>query len=493
MNRTFLFSLLLLGLAVTWGREFADRLIEGGNSAHAYRVIEERLDDAAFDRYACADEVLDEELGAESLWEVVPVGATEDALLTPVRQSFVMDFEEEGEAAPVPLSQKFVDFFSQAIEMVKGERRKITHEIRRGDTLARIWLAHGASPQSAHLAARALNDSGVSAGSFRLGEKVELEVTVLGDIRSFVRHMDDGRTLIIERAEDGSYEHEIIEHEIRNTRKNSGGVITSCFSDAAHKNAVPPEIVDEMADLLGSRIEFRKDIQPGDTFSVIYEERVAENGVKLAPGPIVAASIVSDGKTFAAVRHVAKNGKAVYFNEKGFAQGDAFLRYPLKFTRISSVFASARFHPVLKKSRPHNGVDFAAPTGTPVRTIGDGLIDFAGWTSGGGYTVRVRHDARYTTAYLHLSKIGRGVTQGKRISRGDVIGAVGSTGLATGPHLHFSLYDKGKYIDPLSSKLPAIMAQDDMIPNKYLMQVLAELNSTHESVRMAWADGRKLG
>jgi murein DD-endopeptidase MepM/ murein hydrolase activator NlpD len=230
-------------------------------------------------------------------------------------------------------------------------------------------------------------------------------------------------------------------------------------------------------------VEFTKDIQPGDSFTVVYEDRVSEDGERLAPGAIKAASIQLSGKMLAVVRDVAKDGTVRYFDEKGSMPTKSFLRYPLKYSRISSMFAFSRMHPVLKISRPHNGVDFSAPLGTPVRTVGDGVIVFSGYGSSTGYMIRIQHNARYTTEYMHLNSISKSARKGAQVGRGDVIGTVGRTGLASGVHLHFGLFDKGKYIDPMKAKI--LDVPSEVRPPAAVLVMIEDLKKAHHAVNLA--------
>jgi murein DD-endopeptidase MepM/ murein hydrolase activator NlpD len=186
---------------------------------------------------------------------------------------------------------------------------------------------------------------------------------------------------------------------------------------------------------------------------------------------------------YAVVRDVSADGTVRYFDEKGEMPTKSFLRYPVQFTRISSVFTHARFHPVLKVSRPHNGVDFAAPIGTPIRTVGDGVVVFAGYNRSGGNMIKIAHDSRYTTEYMHLSKIASGVKTGSRVTRGSVIGALGNTGLSSGPHLHFGLFDRGKYVDPMKAKI--IQSAPEIKAPKAVLAMIAELKKTHQTIAVA--------
>jgi len=210
---------------------------------------------------------------------------------------------------------------------------------------------------------------------------------------------------------------------------------------------------------------------------VIYRQLMQKGSPAGVAGPIIAVVFESDGKSYYALRYVGADGKARYFDENGKVLGDSFLRFPLQFSKITSAFSDARFHPILRIMKPHNGVDFAAATGTPVRTIGDGQIVFAGYKGPDGNMVKIRHNDRITTEYLHLSAITAGIRRGTKVSKGQLIGAVGSTGLSTGSHLHFGMFDRGKYVDPLKTALPNCenLSRDKAIDKKYLAGLLLTL------------------
>ncbi|MBI3797296.1 MAG: peptidoglycan DD-metalloendopeptidase family protein [Deltaproteobacteria bacterium] len=226
-----------------------------------------------------------------------------------------------------------------------------------------------------------------------------------------------------------------------------GGRIENSLYKAALKAGVPGPIVDDLADMEWD-VEF-SELQPGDTFKVLFEE-FQRDGKLIERGRIVAAEIVTKGKTFTLFPLPREKGQSFSSSSR------AFLRYPLKFTRISSVFTTARFHPILERIRPHKGVDFAAPRGTPVRAVASGKVTFAGRQGGYGNIVCIDHPGPYDTAYAHLERIEKGLCQGDHVERGQIIGYVGATGLATGPHLHFELHKNGEYINPLVAKLPTI-------------------------------------
>jgi murein DD-endopeptidase MepM/ murein hydrolase activator NlpD len=204
-----------------------------------------------------------------------------------------------------------------------------------------------------------------------------------------------------------------------------------------------------IADLFAGDIDFDHDLQPGDEFEVVFETVVRE-GVRAGYADIVAATFTNEGKAYSAFRYQVPGGKPAYYDAEGRSLKRFFLASPLKFEpRITSGFSYRRLHPVLGYTRPHFGVDFGAPTGAPVVAIADGVVELAGNAAGGGNTVRLRHASGYESEYLHLSAFGSGIRVGAHVSQGQVIGRVGATGLATGPHLHFGLKKNGEHVNPL--------------------------------------------
>ncbi len=208
----------------------------------------------------------------------------------------------------------------------------------------------------------------------------------------------------------------------------------------------------ELANVFGYDIDFAQDIRAGDRFTVVYEE-IWRDGEFVRSGDIVAATFVNQGREFAAYRYTTSDGKLGYYDEEGRPVKKSFLRMPIEFARISSRFTSARKHPILGKVRAHQGVDYAARTGTPIRAAGDGRVAFAGWKGGYGRAVILDHGRGYTTLYGHMSRFGKYHT-GQRVVQGSVIGYVGASGLATGPHLHYEFRVAGVHRDPLKVTLP---------------------------------------
>ena len=215
---------------------------------------------------------------------------------------------------------------------------------------------------------------------------------------------------------------------------------------------ISPQLIVPLSEIYAWSVDFFG-LQPGDRFRVLYEQRKCDDEI-IAVDTIYYAEFVRDGKMIPAIMFDQGDNGNLYWNEKGESLRKAFLKAPLKFTRISSGFSYHRKHPVTGKVRAHTAVDYAAPTGTPVMTIGDGTVVSAGWTNGGGNTVKVRHNSVYTTSYMHLSRYGAGIKAGVRVRQGDVIGYVGSTGMSTGPHLDFRVWKNGSPINPLKMDSP---------------------------------------
>ncbi len=239
--------------------------------------------------------------------------------------------------------------------------------------------------------------------------------------------------------------------EVVTVEKTLSGIIKTSLYNAMIEGGASPVLVDNMADVFGWQLDFGR-LQVGDKYKVIYEENLVD-GESAGLGPILGAEFTHESNPFYAVRYDQGNGPD-YFDEKGHSLRKAFLRYPVKFTRISSRYSGRRFHPVLKRYKSHRGTDYAAPTGTPIRAAGDGIISEARYKGGNGNYVKIRHNSTYSTQYLHMSRIASGVKPGAKVTQGQTIGYVGSTGLANGPHLCYRFWKNGVQVDALKVELP---------------------------------------
>lgn len=252
-------------------------------------------------------------------------------------------------------------------------------------------------------------------------------------------------------AEGGGYRVEKYEVPHRIEPTLSYGTIESTLYEAGIKSGVGPEIIETLSDIFAWDVDFATDIRKGDTFSVLYEI-IYVDGKRFDTGRILGARMTNAGRQFNAVWFVDAAGRGDYYDTNGKSLSRTLLKSPLRYRRISSRFTRKRYHPILKKYRPHHGVDYAAPSGTPVESAGDGKIVFAGWKKGYGRFVKIRHNSIYTSAYGHMSRIKKGIKKNTRVRQGQVIGYVGSTGLSTGPHLHYEVSYKGRLVNPLKLK-----------------------------------------
>ena len=284
------------------------------------------------------------------------------------------------------------------------------------------------------------------------GQEIEFYVDTQSRLTRLVHQLDRIRSLHVSRDGDAFTFEEVVEPpEVAVAA--AAGVIDSSLFLAGQRAGLSDNVIMQMAEIFGWDVDFALDIRPGDRFALIYEEQF-KDGEVIGEGPIIAAEFTNRGRRIRAVRYVDPAGHTDYFSEDGRSMRKAFLRTPVNFTRISSRFSLSRRHPLLHKIRAHRGVDYAAPTGTAVKASGDGKVVFAGNKGGYGRTVILRHGSTYTTLYAHLSRFPKGIRPGKRVEQGQTIGYVGSTGLATGPHLHYEFRVRGTHRDPLKVELP---------------------------------------
>lgn len=240
------------------------------------------------------------------------------------------------------------------------------------------------------------------------------------------------------------------------------GIIKTSFYDSALEHGINPSLILELAEIFAWDIDFFMDVRPHDSYSILYEKIYAK-GKFIRNGRILAAEFINNGKHLEAYYFEDPTGYKDYYNANGKSLCKTFLRSPLRYKRISSRFSYHRLHPILGVVRPHLGIDYAAPIGTPVEAVGDGRIVFIGWKGGFGKFIKIKHNHIYTSTYGHLSRFAKGLKRGSFVKQGQVIGYVGSTGLSTGPHLDFRFLAYGKYIDYLRFKQP----QGKSIPQLY--------------------------
>ncbi len=328
-----------------------------------------------------------------------------------------------------------------------------TIKIKTGDTLASIFSRAGLSARTTYQVVQ-LNKQTRKLTRIRPGQKISILTNKDKQLVSLKYMPDLTQTLIIKRQQNGQLKSEIQHHKLDPIPVFKSGTITSSLFEAANKSDIPENIIMELAGIFGWDIDFALDIRKGDRFAVVYNELYKE-GEKIRDGRILAAEFINRGKVFKALYYTDPKGDSGYFTPDGKSMRKAFLRSPVKFSHISSRFTLRRWHPVLAKWRSHKGVDYAAPRGTPIRAAGDGKVLKVAVSRSYGNVIFLQHGAKYTTVYAHMSRFARGMRKGKRVKQGQVIGYVGSTGYATGPHLHFEFRVNGVHRNPLTVKLPA--------------------------------------
>jgi murein DD-endopeptidase MepM/ murein hydrolase activator NlpD len=362
--------------------------------------------------------------------------------------------------------------------------------VRRNDTLDRIFRQ--LKLDLADLAKiRELEGARERLDLLRPGDLITI-VHADGLLQALKRRISDTETLQVLRSEQG-FSAELVEVPLQVRRVQRHGHIDSSLFAAARSVGVGPGVIMQMAnDIFGWDIDFALEIRPGDQFSVVYEQKYRD-GEYLGDGRVIAAEFVNSGRSFRAVHYRSADGEVDdYFTPEGRSVRRQFLRAPVDFARISSNFNLRRMHPILNRIRAHKGVDYAAPTGTPIKAAGDGRVGVAGWKGGYGRAVILEHGGGITTLYGHMSKIAAGIRPGQRVRQGQIIGYVGATGAATGPHLHYEYRVNGVHKNPRTVPLPAA----EPIPPGYLADfqvhigpLLADLDRSKDAMMAAAESG----
>lgn len=270
------------------------------------------------------------------------------------------------------------------------------------------------------------------------------------------------------------------------------GIINSSLFMAGKQAGIPNNLTMELANIFGFDIDFALDIQKGDSFKVIYEEQYL-NGKKIGIGDILSAEFINEGKTYRAVRYTNKEGVTRYYGADGKGLNKAFLRTPVDFARISSSFSLGRLHPILNTIRAHKGTDYAAATGTPIRATGDGKVIFAGRQGGYGNLIVIQHGQGFETRYGHMNSFAKGITTGSRVTQGQIIGTVGMTGLASGPHLHYEFHMNGQVRDPVTVPLPQSMGIAANEKDRFMaatQTLVAQLDTASRNSRIAMGESK---
>ena len=367
------------------------------------------------------------------------------------------------DASKLPVSQVIeslaleplaVDTFAAAVPLTLFR----SDTIRRDDTAQSLLQRMGVGDATAQ---QFLRSDPVAKQLFsgRTGKLVSVETTDRGELlRLTARWLpDDSRQfnrLVIEKQDTGLGSR-LETGELTASARLASGTIRSSLFAATDAVNLPDSVAVQLAEIFASDIDFRRDLRQGDRFSVVYETLEAD-GEAMRAGQVLSAEFINNGREHEAVWFDGEGKKGAYYGFDGQSSRKSYLTSPLEFSRVSSGYGM-RFHPISGQRKAHLGVDYAAPTGTPVRTIGDGVVTFAGWQRGYGNTIQIQHKEDKSTLYAHLSRVD--VTRGQRVEQGDRVGAVGSTGASTGPHLHFEFRTNNVPQDPLE-----VARQSENIP-----------------------------
>ncbi|WP_438281913.1 peptidoglycan DD-metalloendopeptidase family protein [Pseudomonas alabamensis] len=327
--------------------------------------------------------------------------------------------------------------------------REVT--VARGDTLSTLFAKVGLPANAVH-DLLASNKQAKQFSQLKHGQVLQFEFDKDGALALLHTKVNNLESIRLARTDKGfTFEREISKPVVRTAYAH--GVINSSLAASAQRAGLSHSMTMDMARVLGYDIDFAQDIRPGDEFDVVYEQKVMDGKV-VGTGNILSARFTNRGKTYTAVRYTNKQGNTSYYTADGNSLRKAFIRTPVDFARISSRFSAGRKHPILNKIRAHKGVDYAAPRGTPIKAAGDGKVLLAGRRGGYGNTVIIKHGNAYQTLYGHMQGFAKGVTTGSTVKQGQVIGYIGTTGLSTGPHLHYEFQVNGVHVDPLSQKVP---------------------------------------
>lgn len=387
-------------------------------------------------------------IATNSLPAFEPVAITSDKL---ARESFSLSLPE------LQAQQKIID---DANSLTPKQWREF--KVKSGDSLAQLFRRAEIKPQQ-------LDELMKSGKAVKTLSKIFPKdiIRVLSDdngVLQALRYDIDHKSYLMVEREQGALVAKTYNHEVETRQTHASGVIDSSLFLAGENAGISDNIIMELANIFGWDIDFALDIRKGDNFTVLYEE-LYRDGEKISDGKILAADFVNDGRIYRAVRYKnPQTSENEYYTPDGKSMRKAFIRSPVHFSRISSGFNLKRKHPILLNKRPHRGVDYAAKRGTPIFAAGDGKVIFKGKKGGYGKVMILKHGTKYTTLYAHLKTYNRKLKTGSRVKQGQTIAYVGSTGLATGPHLHYEFRVNGVHRNPLTVRLPA----SNPVPKRYL-------------------------
>jgi murein DD-endopeptidase MepM/ murein hydrolase activator NlpD len=326
-------------------------------------------------------------------------------------------------------------------------RKSLT--VSKGDTLSTLFSKAGLSTNDLHEAVNSSKDA-KRFSRLDVGQVLEFNLSASGKLQRLQSKLSDLESISLDKTAQGyAFKREMVKPDLRTTYTR--GTINSSLSQSAQTAGLPHSVTMDMASVFAYDIDFSEDIRQGDEFELVYEQKVI-NDKTVGTGNILSARFTNRGKIFTAVRYTNKQGVTSYYTAEGNSMRKAFIRSPVDFARISSGFSMGRRHPILNKIRAHKGIDYAAARGTPIKAAGDGRVTLAGRHGGYGNAVVIQHGNSYKTLYGHMQGFAKGVRTGSSVKQGQIIGYIGTTGLSTGPHLHYEFQVNGRHVNPLSIK-----------------------------------------
>ncbi|MGX5172976.1 peptidoglycan DD-metalloendopeptidase family protein [Aliikangiella sp. IMCC44653] len=372
-------------------------------------------------------------------------------------------------AIPIDLGKPKVDEIA-TFPMLEQSTLWQTEAVKKGDNLSLIFKRIGLSARQVHEVIN-LDQNAKLLLKLKPGELISYQLAE-GQLKALKYRIDIQQTLYIERTKNGLTSR-IDNKSIEVRTAYAHGTIEDSLFNAGKKAGLTDSQVMQLANIFDWDIDFILDIRKGDSFSFLYEEKFIE-GEKIGDGDILAAEFVNQGKSFVAVRYTDSKNNSSFYTPEGLSMRKAFLRAPVKFNYISSSFKPRRFHPILKRWKAHRGIDYRAPTGTPIRAAGDGRVIASSYNKYNGKYVFIQHGQGIVTKYLHMSK--RAVSNNKRVKQGQVIGYVGATGLAEAPHLHYEFVVNGVHRNPRTVKLPQAQPVEPSEKDRFIASTQPWLN-----------------
>ncbi len=371
-------------------------------------------------------------------------------------------------------------------------------EVKSGDSLMQVLTKAGIERQQAYSAIESLRGVYDPRRNLRVGDELRLKFSPPtqrednAPLRfvSLTLPLAFDRDVAVRRHSDGSFSAEEVARDLDQRTERAAGEISSSLFVAGADAGVPAAVLVELIRIFSFDVDFQREIQPGDGFELLFERFYDRAGTVVSEGGIKYAKLTLSGKELPLYEYTTSEGDIDYFNAQGESVRKALMRTPIDGARLSSRFGN-RKHPILGYTRLHAGVDFAAPTGTPIYAAGNGVIEAIGRNGGYGNYIRIRHNGTYHTAYAHLNGYARGMKKGTRVRQGQVIGYVGSTGRSTGPHLHYEVHKHGNKIDPLKLKLPSgeKLAGERLVAFQQHREQLDGLFANTDPIKVA-SDGR---